>query len=186
MKNISLLRWLVVPLVFLTASCTTTVSKTELVPKEDQGFELTGKTISVLPVTIRPRPSVGLMDSVGLTFPEAETYRYAIITTLSQSGLFTEVKTDGDSDYSLSAEIIGERMFGGTNNVAFILVRYVLSDNLEESVIWKENLLSHFELSAEDVFVGTERVGKTFEGAFRDNMNQLDDSVAKVLEGQGV
>lgn len=95
-----------------------------------------------------------------------------------------EVMTEGPTDYSLAAEVIGERMSGTMNNIVLILVRYTLTDMENQNVLWTENLLSHFEMSAEDVFVGTDQVAKTIEGAVRRNMDQLDNGLARTLTAQ--
>jgi hypothetical protein len=92
--------------------------------------------------------------------------------------------TEGPADYSLSAEVIGERMSGGMNNIVLILVRYTLTDTESQNAVWIENVLSHFEMSAEEVFMGADRVAKTFEGAVRNNMDQIDDCLARALSAR--
>lgn len=168
-------------LALLLTSCATPVTRTELVPTEEKTFASTGKRIVVLPVTIRPRPKPGFTDPAVTSFPDADSYLYAVVNTLNQSGLFPEVKTEGTADYSLSTEVIAERILGSMNNVVLILVRYELVDNETGNTVWNENLLSHFELSAGDVFMGTERIAKALEGAVRANMDQLDDKLAHAL-----
>jgi hypothetical protein len=168
-------------LVLFLASCATPITQSELIPQEQVMFQSTNKSVVVLPIIIGERPKPGWTDPAAVPFPSADEYRFAMVNTLSQSGLFTEVMTEGPADYSLSAEVIGERMSGGMNNIVLILVRYTLTDTESQNAVWIENVLSHFEMSAEEVFMGADRVAKTFEGAVRNNMDQIDDCLARAL-----
>lgn len=171
---------LVVLMLFL-ASCAAPLTQTDLIPEEEVTFQSTNKSVIVLPITIRERPKTGWTDPVSVSFPTADEYEFAIVNTLSRSGLFTAVVSEGPADYALSAEVIAERLAGGLNNIVLILVRYTLIDTESQDTVWTDNLLSHFEMSAEEIFVGTDRVARTFEGAVRSNMDQLDDGVARAL-----
>lgn len=170
---------------FFLASCATPVKEAELIPLEEEDFQSTGKSIIVEPVSLAKRPQPGLMDPANMTFPEADAYRFAVTNTLSKSGLFTEVKAEGAADYTLSTDVIGERMLGSMSNVVFILIRYKLVDSSTQKILWEENIFSHFELSADEEFIGATRIGKALEGAVRSNMNQLDDRLAEELNAQG-
>lgn len=168
----------------LIGSCATPILPTELVPADDKVFQSTGKTITVLPVRIWQRFKPGWQHS-GENFPDAEIYKNAVISTLAKSRLFTEVKNEGKADYSLSIEVIGERILGVYSNVAFILVRYELTEAETKSTIWNENIFSHFGMSVSDEFLGTKRLAKTTEGVIRNNMELLKDKLAHVLVAQG-
>lgn len=184
MKSLVHLPVLVILSLFLV-SCVTPVKQSELITLEQEDFQSTGKSILVEPVTIAERPQVGMMDPAGMKFPEADDYRFAVINTLDRSGLFTEVKSEGAANYSLSTAIIGERITGSYSNLVFILIRYKLINNHSQQIVWEDNIFSHFVLSAEQEFLGATRIGKVLEGAVRDNMNQLDDRLAEVLNAQG-
>jgi hypothetical protein len=136
-------------LVLFLASCATPITQSELIPQEQVMFQSTNKSVVVLPIIIGERPKPGWTDPAAVPFPSADEYRFAMVNTLSQSGLFTEVMTEGPADYS--------------------------------NAVWIENVLSHFEMSAEEVFMGADRVAKTFEGAVRNNMDQIDDCLARAL-----
>lgn len=171
-------------LAVLLASCATPITRTELIPQDEAMFQSTNKSIAILPVTISDRPKPDWTEPSSVPFPTSDEYQFAMVNTLSRCGLFKEVMTEGPADYSLAAEVIGERMSGTMNNIVLILVRYTLTDMENENVLWTENLLSHFEMSAEDVFVGADRVAKTIEGAVRRNMDQLDNGLARALAVQ--
>ncbi len=179
-RNRSILGYLVLTAVL--ASCTTPIKQIELVPTDELAFQSTGKSIIVMPVTVRPRPKLGWTDPTSVPFPEASEYSFAIVSTLSRSGLFTNVVTDGEANYALSTEVIGERLLGGTSNIVFILVRYELVDTETQETIWKDNLFSHHEMSAGEVFLGSDRIAQSCEAAVRNCMEQLDDALAQALD----
>lgn len=168
----------------LLGGCAATVEKTELIPSGIDTYKSTGKTIYISPVTIRPQPKPGfLMDEPPRL--DSETLRETIVSTLSQTGLFTEVRIQGEADYILSTDVIGQRQLGALSNVELLLVRYRLTDTSERE-IWSGNLFSHFELSASQVFMGIERTRKVLEGATRDNMTKLGNEMSNILTSPGM
>ena len=142
--------------ILLLASCAAPINKTAVTPTQVTLFESTGKTITILPVVIRPQPKIGLTDTIH-SMPEPDTYRDVIVDTVRNIGLFSDVKKNGDSDYVLSSVVIGERLIGTVNNIGMFLIRYELSDMRTGSIIWDENIFSYSMLSATDVFTGHER-----------------------------
>ena len=176
---------IIASLSLLLASCATPVKEAELIPLGEENFKSTGKSIVIEPITLAGRPQPGLMDSAGFTFPEAKAYDFAITNTLSKSDMSTEVKTEGVADYTLTTNVVGERMLGTTSNVVFILVRYKLVETSTRNILWEENIFSHYDLSVDEEFIGATRIGKVLEGAIRENMNLLDDRLAEVLNAQG-
>ena len=116
--------------------------------------------------------------------PDADLYREVIVDTLKRTALFSQVKTSGSADYSLSTEVIAERLLGGVNNIGLFLIRYELSDSNSGRNIWSENIFTYSLLSAEQVFAGWERIPKVIETAVSANMKELAAAIGKALSTQ--
>ena len=181
--RIYILPFVLVATLILLSGCSVPITKMGMTPTTITQYASSGKTISVRPVVIRPQPKPGFLQDAP-TMPDADTYRSAIVDTLGLTGLFTEVKTDGVADYSLSSEVIGQRMLGTMYNITLFLIRYELTDLNSNKVLWRENVFSHHELSAADVFMGMERTKQTVEVGTRKNMAQLGTKVGEVLSRQ--
>ena len=113
--------------------------------------------------------------------PDADLYREAIIGTLERTELFSAVKASGSADYSMSTEVIGERVLGGASNIGLFLIRYEVTDLKSGNKIWSENIFTYSLLSAEQVFAGWERIPKVIETAVSANMKELAAGIGKAL-----
>ncbi|UCH49170.1 MAG: hypothetical protein JSU95_05115 [Betaproteobacteria bacterium] len=164
----------------LFGGCATTAQQAESIPTDIATFESTGKTIYVMPVTMRPNPKPGFLMNEPLRL-DNETFHQVTVEMLRRTGLFSDVRTDNNADYTLATDIVGQRLIGSVSNVALLLVRYELRDATSNRETWSENIFSHFELSASQVFMGTERTRKVLEGASRDNMAQLGEKLGEIL-----
>jgi hypothetical protein len=167
----------------LIAGCVAPAVKSELVPARVATYPLTGKSILVAPVTIRPQPKPGFLMDVPPRL-DGKAFRAAIVNTLAGTKLFTAVMTQGDADYTLSADVVGQRQQGGTSNIELLLVRYTLSETQSGKELWAGNLLSHSEMSAAEVFMGNERMKLVLQEAARDNLKQLGIQMGSLLTGQ--
>ena len=168
-----------ITLLFLNG-CATEITKIEIIPLYLAKYGSTGKSIKVSPATVRPEPSRGfLMDASPII--GGEDFRDAVVKSLQQTGLFTEIKTSGTADYSLTSDIISQRLLGKFYNVELFLVRYELTDIQAGEEVWSENIFSHYELSVQDVYIGWERIADVHEGAIRDNINQLIGKLGSTL-----
>jgi hypothetical protein len=171
-------------LAYLLTGCVTPVKKSELIPLDQETYATTGKSLYVAPVVIRPQPKPGfLMDEPPRL--DSETFREVVIYTLKNTELFSAVTMNDAADYHLSVEVIGQRQLGTLSNIELLLVRYRLFDAARKQEVWAANLLSHFELSAEQVFMGMERSTQVLEGASRANLAQLADQLGQVLTQPG-
>lgn len=132
----------------------------------------TGKTILVSPVTVSKMPEASWMgtrhDRIG-----PDIYTRAIVDTLTQTGLFMKVSTEGEENYQLSVDVADQQLIGGLSNIMLLLIRYRLTEETSGDVLWSENILSHYHLAASDEFMGAERSPKVAEGAVRHNLKQL-------------
>lgn len=176
--------WLVAALAGLLTACAAPVEKSQLVPLDIRAYATTGKSLQVAPVVVRPQPKPGfLMDEPPRL--DGETYREVVVYTLAHTGLFSTVTLQGAADYSLSVEIIGQRQLGALSNIELLLVRYRLVDQVSKREVWAANLLSHFELSAEQVFMGMDRSRQVLEGASRANLAQLAERLGEFFGQPG-
>lgn len=177
------LKWLFMPLILpllALGGCAVTVEKAELIPPNVATYASTGKTIYVAPVTIRPQPKPGFLMNEPPRL-DSETFRNAIVGTLRRTSLFSDIKTTGTADYTLTADVVGQRILGGASNVGLLLVHYSLAAPDNKQVIWSGNLFSHFEASAEDTFYGGERVRRLLERLARNNMSKLGRKMGDIL-----
>lgn len=171
---------LIVACVLMFGGCAMTAQQAESVPTDIATFESTGKSLYVRPVTTQPNPKPGFLMNEPLRL-DIDTFHGVVSETLRRTSLFSDVKADNNADYTLTTEIVGQRLIGSVSSVALLLVRYELRDATGDRVIWSENLFSHFELSASEVFMGAERTRKVLEGASRDNMAQLVNKLGGIL-----
>ena len=167
----------------LLVGCSKPLTKSGISPSYVHPYQSTGAAITILPVVIRPQPRPWYATDVQM--PDADLYREAIVDTLKRTALFSEVKTSGSADYSLSTEVIGERLLGGASNIGLFLIRYELTDSSSGKKIWSENIFTYSMLSAEQVFAGWERVPKVIETAVSANMKELAASIGKALSTHG-
>jgi len=175
--------YLLAILAFLLAGCVAPPKKSELIPSQVATYSTTGNSILIAPVIVRPQPKPGfLMDEPPRL--DGEVFRQAIVDTLKKTNLFSAVQTEGEADYTLSVDVIGQRQLGTLSNVELLLVRYNLLDEASKQEVWAANLFSHFELSAEQVFMGIERSRQVLEGASRANITQLGEQLGNVLAGR--
>ena len=169
-------------LIVLTG-CSKPITTSGLVPEYTSSYKFTDSTITVLPVVIRPQPKPGLVGPPH-SMPGANQYREAIVETLQRTGLFSEVKTTGDSNYLLSTEVIAERLIGDVNNIGLFLIRYELTDTSSDRVILSENIFSYSMLSGKDIYAGHERAPKVIENSVRKNMTQLTTRISEALQSK--
>jgi len=173
------IRMLLIMHALVLGGCAVTVEDAKLIPVNVAAYASTGKTIRVSPVIIRPQPKPGFLMNEPPRF-DSRTFRDTIIGTLRGTGLFSDVRTDAAADYTLTADVVGQRVLGGASNVGLLLVHYslVASDNNKE--IWSGNIFSHFEASAQDTFYGGERVKRLLEKLARDNMAMLGKKLGEI------
>lgn len=173
MKLNSLLRFLVVLTLLFLSACTTPLKQEQLIPEKAQvTTRATGKSILVSPVLV-VEPAKPSWTEPQWQRLNQETFTRAVVDTLTRSGLFSTVDTTGPADYRLSAEVVDQKMVGTMSNIMLLLVRYQLTDISSGDNPWTENVLSYHHLSAEDVFMGTDRVAQVVETAVRHNLEQL-------------
>jgi len=166
----------------LLVGCSKPLTKSGISPSYVPAYQSPGLSITVLPVVIRPQPKPWYANEVQM--PSANLYRETIVDTLKRTALFSEVKTKGAAEYSLSTEIIAERLLGGVNNIGLFLIRYELTDSNTDRKIWSENIFSYSMLSAAQVFAGWERVPKVIETGVSTNMRELAANIGRVLSAQ--
>lgn len=140
----------------------------------------TGKRIQVGPVTVSHVPKPSWTEPQWQHLDQA-VLTEAIVTTLTRSGLFSQVSTTGPADYRLSADVVGQQLVGTMSNISMLLVRYQLVDTVSGKTLWSENLFSFHHLSASDVFMGTDRVAQVVETAVRNNLKQLVGKISEAL-----
>lgn len=181
-------KWLLPSLVMQTlilGGCAVTVKKAELTPSHVVTYESTGKTIYVSPVTIRPQPKPGFLMNEPPRL-DGETFRNAISETLQRTGLFSEISKNDNADYILTADVVGQRVLGGASNIGLLLVHYSLVETGNNRKIWRENIFSHYETTAEKVFYGGERVRRLLEALTRDNLSKLGKAIGNSLTSSGL
>ena len=181
--NMRLLFCLFAAFIFVVTGCSKPLNKSAIVPARTNTYKTTGLSITVLPVTVRPQPKPGMTDTIQ-TMPDADLYRKVIMETLEGTGIFSEVKTDGDSNYLLNTEVIAARLIGSVNNIGLFLIRYKLVDKNSETFILNENIFSYSMLSAVDVFAGYERAAKVVETSLKNNLTQLVARIGEALSSQ--
>lgn len=173
MKSNSFLYFLVALVCLFLGACATPLKQEQLIPDTAQvTTHATGKGIQVSPVIVAEAPKPSWTEPKWQRLDE-ETFSSAIIDTLDRSGLFSTTSTVGPADFRLSVEVVDQKLVGTMSNIMLLLVRYQLIDTNTNNTLWVENLLSFHHLSAEDVFMGTDRVAQVVETAIRRNLQLL-------------
>jgi len=115
---------------------------------------------------------------------QKEGFQEALINTLRSSGLFKEVTTAGEGDYTLSAQILSQYPLTDFSVTLVLFVNYRLVDRSGQEV-WQENFLSLNDVMSE-VTRGDEESPhdwwkRTKEGAAKDNLTQLVKKLSQVV-----
>jgi hypothetical protein len=76
--------------------------------------------------------------------PLRNSFWYALVRSVEQSGIFKSVVTNGSSDYRLDAEIVSHREMEASAMYTSILhVNYRLVEVASNRVVWTDNVVSH-------------------------------------------
>ena len=150
-------------------SCVGPPVATNMIPTLDPtAFRSTGKTVKVevseAETTIRGPAS----DRLRVT---KAGFQEALFKTLDKSGMFGAIFTDGHGDYALRATLIAQQYLLRPVT-ALLFVHYELSEVHTPQVLWRENILSHYQ---------TREPIDNAEGAARENLAQLLRKLAGVL-----
>ena len=113
-------------------------------------------------------------------------FRNAIVATLHRTKLFSDISMNENADYILTADVVGQRVIGATSNIGLLLVHYSLVESVNNREVWRENIFSHFEITAEETFYGGERVRRLLETLARDNLSNLGKAIGNRLASSGL
>jgi biopolymer transport protein ExbD len=111
---------------------------------------------------------------------ENESFREALKNTLNKSRIFINVSKDKKGDYKLYTEIISQELKAGFTMTSILFVNYILIENKSSRELWKENILSQYDVKFKGEWV-QERARKANEGAVRDNLTQLVKKLSNVI-----
>ncbi len=116
---------------------------------------------------------------------ENEGFHEALTNTLKESGIFKEVFTAEKGDYEIYAEIISQEQKGLFTITSILFVNYRLIEADSGKEVWKENILSQYDVKFKEAFFiapgGPDAKAKADEGTVRDNLTQLIKKLSNVL-----
>jgi len=114
-----------------------------------------------------------------------ETFNDALVETLKYSDLFDSVFAAGTGgDFRLTSEIVSQEIKSGVDMSATLMVHYELFQSGADESIWAENVFSQYEAAFEESYYGVKRAQKANEGAVRDNLKQLTETLATFLQSR--
>lgn len=116
---------------------------------------------------------------------EPQLFQDVLVTTLEGSGLFRQVISSGDADYSLGAEILVQRMIGAGSRIMLLFVRYQLNDNATGSAVWKENLLTYRRLTMAEGGIGMDLIRQLTQDTVQGGMEDLVIRLDEVMRHEG-
>ena len=157
--------------VLLIVGCSVTPKAINMIPvDEEHVFENKSKTIEV-DFPIGGKESDPMWEGSKI---DNASFLNALIMSLKQSNLFTEVDPAENPDIRLSTFIMsqGQPSFG-INMTVTLLVRYTLTIAANGSLIWEKDIPSSYTATVGEAFVGAVRVRKANEGAVRENLKAL-------------
>ena len=163
----------------LSACVTAPPAPEEMVPQTSgQSFNKTNKSIKVSPVT-----GGGVVETImgHSQIIDNASFHQTLVNTLRKSNMFGSVSPAVDGDYSLSTEIIAQRMNVGVTNVMTLLVRYKFVETAGNRVLWQENIFSQHIMSVSEVFMGNERMRLTLQGGVQKNLSQLLEKLNRYI-----
>ena len=112
----------------------------------------------------------------------AQDLKQAVEEGLKHSNLFSAVyRTDQyNSDYVLSAKVVGQPMKGAMKVNAALIVDYRIQHSGAGEAVFDKRISSSCTVTAGQELVGMTRVRTAIEGAARENVKQLLESISKV------
>jgi hypothetical protein len=108
----------------------------------------------------------------------------ALIRTLSEENIFTEVNPSIKPDLNLEVTILSNDCnveFGYVNRFSSLVVLYRINSGLSNKKIWQKVILSYGSADLfKDAFYAIQLRNKSFEICVSDNINQLIDELGKI------
>jgi hypothetical protein len=105
----------------------------------------------------------------------------ALRRALVESGMFSEVRTEGPADLELSAEIVSQQTSGTFTNDEALFVNYRVVERASGRELYRENVVSQLTMGAGETFNGQARMRKLKEGAVRENLRILVPKLSEAL-----
>jgi hypothetical protein len=110
-----------------------------------------------------------------------QSFTTALMQSLTNSNLFSEVSLDKNSDYELTPLVMNQdQPFLGINMTVSLRIRYVLTSGIDKAEIWKKDINSTYTATMGDAFVGSTRLKKANEGAVRENIKMLLQEISNL------
>jgi len=156
---------------FLMTGCASAPKVINMIPP-DEGhvFRNTNKTIKV-EAAFGGKETDPLWEGSKI---DNITFMGALLTSLAQSHMFTEVNPSENPDYTLTPFIMTQSQPAfGIDMTVTLLVKYTLSNAEDETQLWEKDILSSYTATLGDAFVGVTRIRKANEGAVRENLKSL-------------
>jgi len=138
---------------------------------------LPGKSTVTLPVSVALGKVTGSTKSEPVRYYlNDELYRETVFQSVKSSGIFKNVKKNGNGQYILNAKTIDQEYFPGAETFSFIfriVAKYTLTDAKSNAVVYEKTLTSACKKTISDEFGGPPRVRKATECAVKQNMQKL-------------
>ncbi len=120
-------------------------------------------------------------SSMGASNISNRDFAEAIRTSISQSGLFTDISSANLADYRLTADIVElNRPMFGTSFTVDLEVTWRLRRTSDTYVVWEKAIASSFTATMGDAFSGATRLRLANEGAARENIREAIQEMAEL------
>jgi hypothetical protein len=168
---------ILVLIVIIMNGCATPPKVAKMIPNVDySAFTSTDKTIRIQEVY-----GGELADPMGTFKIESNSFQEALVTTLRESSIFKDVFLDRGCDYELKTQIVSQKItswLGSTRVTLF--VHYGLFETKTNKELWRESILSRYDTDI-SIKVASDRGAGEIEGAVRDNLTQLLNKLADLM-----
>jgi hypothetical protein len=110
-----------------------------------------------------------------------EDFSEALVTAITNSGLFSKVINGKDADYLLEVIILSLNQPGaGFDMTVSMVANWELTKIATNQQIWSDLIASKFTATGSDSFVGIERLRIATEGAAKENINKGINRLASI------
>ncbi|BBO85765.1 hypothetical protein DSCO28_63310 [Desulfosarcina ovata subsp. sediminis] len=169
---------------FLFSGCAAWTAKSERMSLsfKDKQYTRVNKIISINSVeTVATKAAADtILGTVDGSQLESTELRKALVDSITASGIFQRVVSNGQADYNLSVKslLVDQRQNEYSDVISKVMIRYMLFDSKTQQLIWKEDIKSLAKVSIKEAYIGPKRFNGSLENAVKINLNQLVEKLS--------
>lgn len=112
---------------------------------------------------------------------KSDDFRLAVIEALKHANLFSKVMETGNSEYELTAELVGHQNTAfGMDMTNSTVGHYLLKKSGTQNVVYEETVSSSHTATVSEACVGAQRDIKATEGSVKANIKKFIWNLSKI------